>query len=72
MGPKRPLSVRAQVYTAEEKAALAMFNAEEAQRKEDNLLAEMRKLVDAAVNEAGGPRDADGGDSTGGAAAGAS
>lgn len=45
--PDRWLRGRAsvQVYTAEEKAALAMFNAEEARKKEQTLMDEMRKLV---------------------------
>lgn len=34
-----------QVYTAEEKAALAMFNFEENKRKEAKILEEMRRLV---------------------------
>ena len=36
-----------QVYTAEEKAALAMFNFEENKRKEAKILEEMRRLVSA-------------------------
>ena len=44
-----------QVYTAEEKAALAMFNAEEAARKEQQLMAEMQALVQQAIDDGGGP-----------------
>lgn len=40
-----------QIYTAEEKAALAMFNAEEAQRKEEKLVEEMKKLVEETVGK---------------------
>lgn len=36
------------MYTAEEKAALAMFNFEENKRKEAKILEEMRRLVGAA------------------------
>ncbi|KAL4435914.1 hypothetical protein ABPG77_000676 [Micractinium sp. CCAP 211/92] len=38
-----------QVYTAEEKAALAMFNFEENKRKEQKILEEMRRLVDRTL-----------------------
>lgn len=38
-----------QVYTAEEKAALAMFNFEENKRKEAKILDEMRRLVDKTL-----------------------
>jgi hypothetical protein len=51
-----------QIYTAEEKAALAMFNAEEAKRKEEKLIDEMKKLVDEAV---GGQNTAAGNDGDG-------
>lgn len=40
-----------QVYTAEEKAALAMFNAAEARKKEEKLMAEMKKLVEDVVKD---------------------
>jgi hypothetical protein len=40
-----------QIYTAEEKAALAMFNAEEAQRKEAKLVEEMKRLVEETVGK---------------------
>lgn len=43
-----------QVYSAEEKAALALFNAEEAKRKEEKLVAEMKKMVEAAVADSAG------------------
>jgi hypothetical protein len=49
-----------QIYTAEEKAALAMFNAEEAKRKEDKLVEEMKKLVEETVGKQTaepGPKD---------------
>jgi hypothetical protein len=38
-----------QVYSAEEKAALAMFNFEEMRRKEQRVLDDMRSLVDRAM-----------------------
>lgn len=38
-----------QVYTAEEKAALAMFNFEENKKKEARVLEEMRKLVEGTL-----------------------
>jgi hypothetical protein len=41
-----------QVYTAEEKAALAMFNFEENKRKEAQILEDMRKLVENTIGEA--------------------
>ncbi|PSC76285.1 UPF0396 -like [Micractinium conductrix] len=40
-----------QVYTAEEKAALAMFNFEENKRKEQKILEEMRLLVDRTLGQ---------------------
>jgi hypothetical protein len=43
-----------QVYTTEEKAALALFHQEEAQRKEAQLVAEMKKMVEEAVGSGGG------------------
>jgi hypothetical protein len=42
-----------QVYTAEEKAALAMFNFEENKRKEARVLEEMKRLVDGTLGAAG-------------------
>ena len=50
-----------QIYTAEEKAALAMFNAEEAQRKEEKLVEEMKKLVEETVGKQSGDAGQDGG-----------
>lgn len=49
-----------QVYTAEEKAALAMFNFEENKRKEEKILDDMRRLVDKTLGPA-----ADGGEDGG-------
>jgi hypothetical protein len=44
-----------QIYSAEEKAALAMLNFEENKRKEAVLLEDMRRLVDKTMQgEAGG------------------
>lgn len=40
-----------QVYTAEEKAALAMFNMEENKRKEQKILADMQRLVQRTLGE---------------------
>ena len=58
-----------QVYTAEEKAALAMFNFEENKRKEQKILDDMRRLVDRTLGpsaDGGGPgsRGEDGGDAS--------
>lgn len=39
----------AQIYTAEEKAALAMYNFEENKRKEERVLADMQALVHKAL-----------------------
>lgn len=41
-----------QVYTAEEKAALAMVNFEENKRKEEKILGDMRTLVQRSVGNA--------------------
>lgn len=41
-----------QVYTAEEKAALAMFNMEENKRKEQKILGDMQRLVQRTIGEA--------------------
>ena len=38
-----------QVYTAEEKAALAMLNVEENKKKEDKILGDMRNLVQRSM-----------------------
>ena len=43
-----------QVYTAEEKAALAMFNFEENKRKEQKILADLQSLVDRTLGEGEG------------------
>ena len=43
------LCPHAQVYTAEEKAALAMFNFEENKRKEAKILEDMRRLVQSTL-----------------------
>ena len=40
---------RLQVYTAEEKAALAMLNVEENKKKEDKILGDMRRLVQRSL-----------------------
>eukprot|EP00889_Picochlorum_renovo_P008233 jgi/Picre1/35263/NNA_002725.t1 len=40
-----------QVYTAEEKAALAMLNFEEKKKKEAKIIEDMRKLVDKTVTD---------------------
>ena len=40
-----------QVYTAEEKAALAMFNFEENKRKEQKILEDLRRLVDRTLGQ---------------------
>lgn len=48
-----------QVYSAEEKAALAMFNAEENKRKEQKILANMKALVERTIGKGdSGPNDA--------------
>ena len=43
-----------QVYTAEEKAALAMFNYEENKRKEAKILDDMKRLVDSTLGPGAG------------------
>lgn len=42
-------AVDVQVYTAEEKAALAMLNVEENKKKEDKILSDMRTLVQRSM-----------------------
>lgn len=42
-----------QIYSAEEKAALAMFNFEENKRKEQKILEDMKKLVERTMGTAG-------------------
>ena len=49
--PPRVCRKENQVYTAEEKAALAMFNFEENKRKEQKILEEMRRLVDSTLGQ---------------------
>eukprot|EP00878_Enallax_costatus_P031510 GHUV01034460.1.p2 GENE.GHUV01034460.1~~GHUV01034460.1.p2 ORF type:complete len:109 (+),score=39.20 GHUV01034460.1:238-564(+) len=57
-----------QIYSAEEKAALAMLNFEENKRKEAKLLEDMRQLVDKTLGgEAAGGGFAGGGTVGGGA-----
>ena len=46
--------VRPQVYSAEEKRALAMFNYEEQQRREHKILADFRQLIAAKLGGAAG------------------
>ena len=41
------------MYTAEEKAALAMVNFEENKKKEVRILEEMRRLVDRTLGQGG-------------------
>jgi len=48
----------AQIYTAEEKAALAMFNFEENKKKEEKVLADMKALVHRSLGT-GDPDAAD-------------
>ena len=43
-----------QVYTAEEKEALAMFNYEENKKKEERVLADMRRLVEKTLGDGAG------------------
>ena len=40
-----------QVYTAEEKAALAMYNFEENKKKEQKILADMQRLVERTLGD---------------------
>ena len=46
--------VPGQVYTAEEKAALAMYNFEENKRKEQKILADMQSLVTRTLGDDAG------------------
>jgi hypothetical protein len=46
-----------QVYTAEEKAALAMYNFEENKRKEEKILADMERLVHNTLGDPAGPAE---------------
>jgi hypothetical protein len=59
-----------QVYTAEEKAALAMFNFAENKRKEERILEEMRSLVDRTLGPAARAPAADGAEDGGSAGGG--
>jgi hypothetical protein len=43
--------MRCQVYTAEEKAALAMYNFEENKKKEQKILADMQRLVERTLGD---------------------
>jgi len=52
-----------QVYTAEEKAALAMYNFEEQKRKETEVLENFKKLVESKLGTGGGDGDGDTGPS---------
>ena len=40
-----------QVYTAEEKAALAMYNFEENKKKEQKILGDMQRLVERTLGD---------------------
>ena len=40
-----------QVYSAEEKRALAMFNYEEKQKRENQMLADFRQLINQKLGE---------------------
>ena len=42
-----------QVYTAEEKAALAMYNFEENKKKEEKIIGDMQRLVDDTLGSSG-------------------
>ena len=42
-----------QVYTAEEKAALAMYNFEENKKKEEKIIGDMQRLVDDMLGSSG-------------------
>ena len=47
-----------QIYSAEEKAALAMFNFEENRKKEQKIRADMQKLVARTLGEGGEDQEA--------------
>lgn len=49
-----------QIYTAEEKAALAMYNFEENKRKEERVLADMQALVHKALGTGADPAEEEG------------
>ena len=42
-----------QVYTAEEKAALAMYNFEENKKKEEKIIGDMQRLVEETLGSSG-------------------
>ena len=46
-----PLRLTLQVYSAEEKRALAMFNYEEKQKRENQMLADFRQLINQKLGE---------------------
>jgi hypothetical protein len=56
-----------QIYSAEEKAALAMYNFEENKRKEQKILEDMKQLVDATMGSGTGGGFESGGTEGGGA-----
>ena len=47
------LAFYVQVYTAEEKAALAMYNFEENKKKEEKIIGDMQRLVDNTLGGSG-------------------
>lgn len=47
-----------QIYSAEEKAALAMYNFEENKRKEQKILGDMQRLVQSTLGEEEGEYEA--------------
>ncbi len=47
----RVCAMAIQVYTAEEKAALAMYNFEENKKKEQKILADMQELVQRTLGD---------------------
>ena len=48
-----------QVYTAEEKAALAMYNFEENKKKEEKIIGDLQRLVDDTLGSSGEEFDKD-------------
>ena len=48
-----------QVYTAEEKAALAMYNFEENKKKEEKIIGDLQRLVDDTLGSSGEESDKD-------------
>jgi hypothetical protein len=59
-----------QIYSAEEKAALAMFNYEENKTKEARILEDMRRLVERTMGPAPAPGGVEAGGVEGGGAEG--